>query len=139
MTNETLQISIRDESFPKKPVSEMIMELTSNRLTARDLITERVQAELDKRFEMKTAVQHQHLIDLTVKETLLNTETKRISNNLSKNSSADHQIERALLAFSKNEFLLLVDDTQIDQLDKELELRTDTVITFLRLTPLKGG
>lgn len=139
MANKTMTIAIRDESFPKKPVSEMIMELAGDKLTARDLIRERVQAELDRRFQNKSDIPHQPLVELTPKETLLNEHASKNTQKPAPPSFLDRHIDRALKAFSKNEFLLFVDDTQIEQLEAKLELKTETVITFLHLTPLRGG
>ncbi|MCX4818891.1 hypothetical protein OG883_03025 [Streptomyces sp. NBC_01142] len=47
--------------------------------------------------------------------------------------------ERAIEAFGRNGFLVLVGDRQIVELDEELELGSATEVTFLRLVPLVGG
>ena len=49
------------------------------------------------------------------------------------------QYERAVKAFTRNGFVVLVDDEQIEDLETVLELRTGTEVTFLRLVPLVGG
>jgi hypothetical protein len=51
----------------------------------------------------------------------------------------ERQYERAVEAFSRNGFIVLVDDRQIDDLDEPVDLRLGTGVTFLRLVPLEGG
>ncbi|NML50508.1 hypothetical protein HHL19_12640 [Streptomyces sp. R302] len=46
---------------------------------------------------------------------------------------------RALDAFSRNGFLVLVGDRQIEDLDETVALGPDTEVVFLRLVPLVGG
>ncbi|HRX84992.1 MAG TPA: hypothetical protein P5572_08240, partial [Phycisphaerae bacterium] len=49
------------------------------------------------------------------------------------------QYEVALESFTRNGFLVLVNDRQVDRLDEVVELTRDTTVTFLRLVPLVGG
>ena len=49
------------------------------------------------------------------------------------------QLEKALDAFQRNGFLLLVDDRQLTDLDEEVVLKPGSQVTFLRLVPLVGG
>jgi hypothetical protein len=49
------------------------------------------------------------------------------------------QFELAKRAFYTNGFILLVDDRQVDELEDEIEIRPDTMVTFLKLVPLVGG
>jgi hypothetical protein len=52
---------------------------------------------------------------------------------------AEEQFDRAVKAFGRNGFLVLVDDRQVEDLDAELDLGTRTEISFLKLIPLVGG
>jgi hypothetical protein len=54
-------------------------------------------------------------------------------------ADAEEQAEKALEAFSRNGFVVLVDDRQVEDLDAVVDLRMDTQITFLKLVPLVGG
>lgn len=47
--------------------------------------------------------------------------------------------ELALKAFEWRQFVVLVDDRQLDDLDAEIEIKPGTVVTFLKLVPLVGG
>jgi hypothetical protein len=49
------------------------------------------------------------------------------------------QIERALQAFERNGFFVLVGDKQVENLNDEIELGFKTSISFVKLVPLVGG
>lgn len=49
------------------------------------------------------------------------------------------QFAGAVEAFSRNGFVLLVGDRQIDDLDEVLDVRADTEVVFLELVALAGG
>ena len=51
----------------------------------------------------------------------------------------EDQFEKAIEAFERNGFVVLVDDRQIERLDVSIALRPDTLVTFLKLVPLVGG
>ncbi|MEV6268748.1 hypothetical protein AB0L64_16345 [Kribbella sp. NPDC051936] len=51
----------------------------------------------------------------------------------------ERQADRAIEAFGRNGFFVLVDDRQVTELDEELELTADTDIRFVRLVQLVGG
>lgn len=49
------------------------------------------------------------------------------------------QADRAIQAFQRNGFFVLVDDRQVTELDEPLDLTTDSDIRFVRLVQLVGG
>jgi hypothetical protein len=51
----------------------------------------------------------------------------------------ERQFARALEAFGRNGFLVLVGDRQVEELDEEIELAIGAEVTFLKLVPLVGG
>jgi hypothetical protein len=51
----------------------------------------------------------------------------------------EQQAERALDAFARNGFFVLVGDRQVTDLDEELRLTADSDIRFIRLVQLVGG
>ncbi|MFJ2767465.1 hypothetical protein [Streptomyces sp. NPDC087300] len=51
----------------------------------------------------------------------------------------ERQFQRAVEAFGRNGFLVLVGERQVEDLDAEVELPPGTEITFLELVPLVGG
>lgn len=125
-------VTIRDESFPRSEIVEVLLRLSSHRLTARDLISERVRAECDQRL-LDGSGRLARLIQPGKKEEALN------GPGAVDKVDPDREIGRALSAFEKNGFVLLVDDLQVEALDDELEIKDETVVTFLKLTPLVGG
>ncbi len=129
---EQFTVKIRDESVPRSEVVEALLALSSAKLTARDLIAERVRMEIDRRLLTQDGRIAPALIAPTEKETLLNRMTLKVVN-------IEAKIEVALRAFEANGFILLVDDKQIESLDTQIELTPETVVTFLKLTPLVGG
>ena len=51
----------------------------------------------------------------------------------------ERQADRAIEAFERNGFFVLVDDRQVTQLDEELDLSPESDIRFVRLVQLVGG
>jgi hypothetical protein len=51
----------------------------------------------------------------------------------------DAQVSRALSAFERNGFFIIVDACQMETLDQEITLRVGTEISFHKLIPLVGG
>jgi len=49
------------------------------------------------------------------------------------------QHKRALEAFGRNGFFVLIGDRQADKLDEEFEVKVDTEVSFVKLVPLVGG
>jgi hypothetical protein len=54
-------------------------------------------------------------------------------------ADANEAVNTALTAFSDGLYFVFVDDEQQSDLDAELFLKTDSKVTFIRLTPLAGG
>jgi hypothetical protein len=51
----------------------------------------------------------------------------------------ERQADRAIEAFGRNGFFVLVGDRQVTELDEELDLTPDSDIRFVRLVQLVGG
>ena len=51
----------------------------------------------------------------------------------------EEQFARALDAFGRNGFFILVGDRQAERLDEELVVSGDTEVSFVKLVPLVGG
>jgi hypothetical protein len=49
------------------------------------------------------------------------------------------QFEKAVEAFEHNGFFILIDDKQAESLDQEFVIGRESVVSFVRLTPLVGG
>jgi len=51
----------------------------------------------------------------------------------------EEQHKRALEAFERNGFFVLVGDKQAESLDQEFEVKVETEVSFVKLVPLVGG
>ena len=135
-TGPGLEIVIRDESVQRSEAVEMLLKIASVQLTARDLIAERVRAECDNRLLDRGGTAVAPLVSPTQDESRLNGLKNLL---MLRAENVDQQIDRAITAFGQNAFLLLVDDRQVESLDEPVDVRENSVVTFLRLTPLVGG
>ncbi|TCC06351.1 hypothetical protein E0H45_23845 [Kribbella soli] len=88
------------------------MEGVSSRITLRDLVLTRVRDEVAR---FNAAPDKQRHLDW------------------------ERQADRAIEAFGRNGFFVLVDDRQVTELDEELELTADSDIRFVHLIQLVGG
>ncbi len=131
-TPDQFTVKIRDESVPRSDVVEALLILSNARLTARDLIAERVRTEVDRRLTDQNGRATSALITPSKAET-------EVNGVKDKTIDADAQVHVALQAFDYNGFVLLVDDVQVETLDTQIEMTPETVVTFLKLTPLVGG
>ena len=140
-------LKIVDECFgtgagERRPALEL--RLVSERITARDLIRRRVADEVETASRARSEHVAGHArtrsflipLDQDSPETRLNAPAKPRRLRL-----FDEQAEyaRAIRAFEKHQFILLLDERQIDRLDDEVALTQDSEAVFLYLTPLIGG
>ena len=126
-------VTIRDETLHSTEVTEILLRLCSYRLPARDLISERVEAECDERLADKAGHTGPRPVQTDEVEKTLNTGTSPRAPDVGK------RIALALSAFENNGFVLLVDDRQIETLEEEIDISESSIVTFLKLTPLVGG
>jgi len=132
--DKDINIILRDADLPQTDVVDAVLPFSSSVVTTQELIAERVRAECDKRLPDRMA---SRLLRL---DALNEAEQAEFQAQLSTAvENVDLQIERALEAFETNGFLLLVDETQVTDLDEEVHLGSGSVVTFVQLTPLVGG
>ena len=130
----SITLTIRDELPQGKVLNELSFEVQNERLTARELIRQRVHQEVSL-YNLAKPGTSTGLVQPSEIETRLN------ANKLRKPRQVDweKQADLALEAFEQNAFFILLDDRQVESLDELVELRADTQVTFLRLVPLVGG
>jgi hypothetical protein len=130
-------VKIRDEStlsIGGDDDSGFLLEVPEERITVRDLIRARVSREV-RDYNLDQPEYFQGLIQPSDAERSLNGFKMRRRRRI----DPDKQFELAKRAFYTNGFILLVDDRQVDELDDEIVIRSDTTVTFLKLVPLVGG
>lgn len=128
---------IRDETATGDAVHAFQLEFPSERITIRELIRERVYQEVsDYNFRSKQA-------GGLFRGLVQPTDTERTLNGFKvpKNREIDWQAQfaRALDAFGRNGFFILVDDRQAATLDETFVIGPRTQVSFVKLTPLVGG
>jgi hypothetical protein len=128
-------LSIYDEVIgvqPREP--RFTLTLVSERVTAREIISRRVREEVDA--HNATMPEHfRGLVQPADAEVLLNSYRMRGPRQI----DAERQCQKALEAFERNGFLLLVNDRQVESLDEPIVIGDRADATFIRLVPLVGG
>ena len=127
-------ITVLDETTAAKTKATFVLELDTRRLSARELIRQRVRQEV-ARFNAQRPEVFQGLIQPADSETELNGYRLRKFRTL----DWEKQFEAAVRSFEANGFFLLVDGKQVESLDQELELDSTSTVQFIKLVPLVGG
>jgi hypothetical protein len=129
-----VMVSIVDETTAGREHDAWHLEILEERLPLREVVRRRVFQEVAEHNARRPG-EFRGLVRPTHTERELNggrtSEHRRVD--------PHRQYDRAVEAFGRNGFVVLVDDRQVDDLDTQVELRAGTEITFLRLVPLVGG
>jgi hypothetical protein len=110
------------------------LEIAEERLTLGEVIRRRVFQEVAEYNANRPEV-FRGLVQPTATERRLNGDKAGDRPRM----DAGEQCGRALDAFRRNGFLVLVGDRQIEELEEELDLPLGTEVVFLKLVPLVGG
>jgi hypothetical protein len=131
MTN---QLQITDASTLGGASPMFVLDFLTDRITVRELIRRRVYQEV-KDYNTQQPEYFRGLVQPTDTEQTLN------GYRLKRRRQIDweQQFEQALQAFAGNGFVLLVDDQQMDDLEAEIVVSPETMVTFLKLVALVGG
>lgn len=130
-------------AFERRPAVEL--RLASERTTARDIIRQRVEAEVDEVNRRNQAHIDGHartrsfLIDVDAASPEAKLNLPIIGRRKPKLFDLDAETDRAIVAFEKRQFIMLLDDRQIDDIDDYVTIMPESEVVFLYLTPLKGG
>ena len=128
---------IRDETATGQAVHSFSLEFESERITVRELIRERVYQEVSEynfRSRREGGV-FRGLVQPTDAERTLN--GFRVPKN--RDIDWEAQFARAIDAFVRNGFFIIVDDRQAEALDETIVISPSTQASFVKLTPLVGG
>ena len=129
-------LTIRDETTFSFGHTDQVFTINfpDARITAGELIRERVRQEVED-YNSRQPEYFRGLVEPTGAERALNGYRLRKVRML----DWEEQYESAIDAFARNGFILLVDDRQVEDLDKTIEIAPETSVTFLKLVPLVGG
>jgi len=129
-----MTITIKDEDFAGKLIRELNLDFSSETVTVKEIITKRVKQEVEA-YNQKLPEYFNGLIEPSEAERTINGFKLKPR----KLIDIEKQVYIALDAFQKNGYFLLVDNVQAESLDQPVVLSQDTVISFVKLTPLVGG
>ncbi|WP_062345865.1 hypothetical protein [Herbidospora yilanensis] len=127
-------VTFRDETATGRALAEFSLPDLPERITARELVRLRVREEV-ARHNAAPSHHYRGLVKPTDAEADLNGYRMRTARRLDWEKQAD----AAEAAFRRNGFLLLIGDHQILDLDVEIDLLADPVVSFVKLVPLVGG
>jgi hypothetical protein len=135
----SITLMIRDETVSGEVYNEVPLKFSSERITVRDLIRERVYQEVQD-FNRRTHEQvFRGLVQPTDTERVLNGKRTEYRLKAHREIQWKPQFEKAIEAFDRNGFLLLIDDKQAESLDQEFVIGHETLVSFVKLTMLVGG
>jgi hypothetical protein len=127
-------LTIHDEGTSGGRIRSFKLHLAAERISVRDLIERRVTQEVEE-YNRAQPEYFQGLVQPTDAERVLNGYRLRQKRML----DASEQRAKAIEAFQRSGFFVLVDDRQLDGLDDEIAVRPDTEVRFVKLVPLVGG
>jgi hypothetical protein len=127
-------VTFVDETTAGDRATAWHLEIFEERLTLREVIRRRVFQEVAEH-NATTPEVFRGLVQPTDTERSINgyrtREPRRVD--------PEEQFRRAEEAFSRNGFVVIVGEKQIEDLDQEIDLRVGVEITFLKLVALVGG
>ncbi|NJN62434.1 MAG: hypothetical protein HC795_13720 [Coleofasciculaceae cyanobacterium RL_1_1] len=110
------------------------LEFLTERITVRELIRRRVYQDVKDYNAAQSEMFHGLVKPIDAEQTLNGYKLKK-----SRRIDWEVQADKAIEAFERNGFILLIDDQQAEELDADLVIRPGMSVTFLKLMPLVGG
>lgn len=135
----SIMLTIRDETAAGQVYHELPLEFPSERITVRELIRERVYQEVQDFNRRQDERCFRGLIQPTDAERILKGRQHECRLKPERQIDWKEQFEKAIEAFSRNGFFILIDDKQAESLDEEVVLCAGTQVSFVKLTLLVGG
>ena len=127
-------LTIHDENSSGQKTNTFTLDCLTERMTVRELIRARIYQEVQD-YNLKQPEYFRGLVEPTEAERTLNGYKLRKRRNI----DWQEQYNRALEAFERNGFFVLVGDKQADRLDDEFDVKAETEVSFVKLVPLVGG
>src|SRR5262249_47473323 len=127
-------LTIHDEAASGERLNTRTLDFLTERTTVRELIRRRVYEEVQE-YNLSSQEYFRGLVQPTDAERVLNGYRLRERRKI----DWEAQAQRAVEAFQRNGFLILIDDRQAESLDEEIEIRLGTQVSFIKLVPLVGG
>ncbi|MFN7813080.1 MAG: hypothetical protein ACK5SI_10525 [Planctomycetia bacterium] len=132
-------VTVRDETTAGSVYHEIPLQFPRARISVRELIRERVYQEVQDFNRRTGATVYRGLVQPTDARQVMNGPQAEFHLPAHRQIDWKPQFDRALAAFARNGFFILVDDRQAESLDQEFDVGPATEISFVRLTLLVGG
>ena len=129
-----MHILISDELLNGTVTNQFEIELESDTISVKELITKRVSLEIEQ-YNKNLPSYFNGLVEPKDAERTLNGYKLKAKQLI----DVEKQVYIALDAFQKNGFFILVDNEQVEELDQMVALKKTSTISFVKLTPLVGG
>ena len=127
-------LTIHDETTSGQKTNTFTLVCLTEKMTVRDLIRARIYQEVQD-YNQKEPEYFRGLVEPTNAERVLNGYKLKARRKI----DWQEQYERALDAFGRNGFFVLVGDKQAENLDQEFQIKVDAEVSFVKLVPLVGG
>jgi hypothetical protein len=127
-------LTIHDETASGQKTNTLTLDCLTEHLTVRELIRARIYQEVQD-YNLKDPEYFRGLVEPTNAEKVLNGYKLKSRRKI----DWQEQYQKALEAFERNGFFVLVGDRQAESLDQQFEVKVDTEVSFVKLVPLVGG
>ena len=127
-------LTVHDETASGQKTNTFTLACLTERLTVRELIRARIYQEAQD-YNQKEPEYFRGLVEPSAAERVLNGYKLKAKRKI----DWEEQFQRALEAFDRNGFFVLVGDRQAESLDEQFEVKVDAEVSFVKLVPLIGG
>src|SRR5215831_8357392 len=127
-------LTVHDETTSGQKTNTFTLDCLTERMTVKELIRARIYQEVHD-YNQKEPEYFRGLVEPTNAERVLNGYKLKPRRKI----DWQEQYNRALSAFERNGFFVLVGDKQAESLDQEFEVKVDTEVSFVKLVSLVGG
>jgi hypothetical protein len=127
-------LTIHDETASGQKTNPFTLDCLTERMAVRELIRARIYQEVQD-FNRREPEYFCGLVEPSDAERLLNGYKLKVKRKI----DWHEQCDRALEAFARNGFFVLVGNRQVESLDEEFDVEVDTEVSFIKLVPLVGG
>lgn len=132
-------LTVRDETTSGDIYHERPLEFPTERITVRELIRERVYQEVQDYNRKRDDQVFRGLVQPTDAERILNGKPTEYRLKSHRQIEWKSQFEKAVEAFDRTAYFILIDDKQAESLDQEFVIGYGTLVSFVKLTMLVGG
>jgi len=127
-------LTIHDETASGQKTNSFTLDCLTERMSVRELIRARIYQEVQD-YNLREPEFFRGLVEPSEAEKTLNGYKLRQKRKL----DWERQYQKALEAFSRNGFFVLVGDKQAESLEQEFDVKVDTEVSFVKLVQLVGG